>query len=168
MTEGDDALDETTIHEVLSSDRRREAIAYLQRNENPVDVNELAAYIASLETGEDDPSSEAQKTVYVSLHQTHLPKMDDLDIVDYDTDSNGIWLSDSFKDVAIYMEVVPGTEISWSEFYLAVGVIGVATVAAHELGAPLVAGVPLQYWAVLYLGVVSLAALYQMMTRRSI
>jgi hypothetical protein len=168
MTDGDDALDETTIHEVLSSDRRRQAIAYLQRNENPVDVNELAAHIASLETGEEEPSSESQKTVYVSLHQTHLPKMDELDIVDYDTDTNGIRLSDSFKDVAIYMEVVPGTEISWSELYLALGVVGIATVAAHAFGAPVVTEVPLRYWSVLYLGVIAAAALYQTLTRRSL
>lgn len=168
MTDGDDGLDETTIYEVLSSDRRLETIRYLQREENPVDVDELSSAIARIETGEDDPGSDAEKTVYVSLHQTHLPKLDDLDIVEYDTDERKIALADSFKDVAIYMEVVPGTEISWSEIYLAVGVIGIATVAAHELGAPLVASVPLQYWAVIYLGVVSVAAFYQMMTRRSI
>ncbi|MCX2818173.1 MAG: hypothetical protein ACI9QA_000253 [Methanobacteriota archaeon] len=162
----EDRLDETVVYEILSSERRRHTIDYLRANEDGVEVNDIAEYIARKETGESPPPKDARKTVYVSLHQTHLPKMDDLDILNYDTDTKEVTLSDSFRDVAVYMEVVPGTEISWSEYYLAVGLVGLATVFAHTTGAPLIADIGVEYWAVLYLLVVSASALYQTFTRR--
>ncbi|MFP4174353.1 MAG: hypothetical protein ACLFSW_01050 [Halobacteriales archaeon] len=164
----EDRLDETVVYEILSSERRRHAIDYLRANENGVEVTDIAEYIAEKETGESPPPKDSRKTVYVSLHQTHLPKMDDLDIVNYDTDTKEVTLSDSFRDVAVYMEVVPGTEISWSEYYLAVGLVGLATVFAHIAGAPVISDIGIEYWAVFYLIVVSLSALYQTFTRRSL
>jgi hypothetical protein len=164
----EDRLDETVVYEILSSERRRHTIDYLRASDKDVEVNDIAEYIAEKETGESPPPKDSRKTVYVSLHQTHLPKMDDLDIVNYDTDTKNVTLSDSFRDVAVYMEVVPGTEISWSEYYLAVGVVGLATVFARISGAPVISDVPAEYWAVFYLGVVVLSALYQTFTRRSL
>jgi hypothetical protein len=164
----DERLDKTVVYEILSSERRRRAIDYLKASENGVEVGDIAEYIAEEETGESPPPKDARKTVYVSLHQTHLPKMDDLDIVNYNTDTNEVTLSDSFRDVAIYMEVVPGTEISWSEYYLAVGIVGLATVFAHISGAPVISSVPVEYWGALYLIIVSVSALYQTFTRRSL
>ena len=164
----EDRLDETVVYEILSSERRRHTIDYLRASDKDVEVNDIAEYIAEKETGESPPPKDSRKTVYVSLHQTHLPKMDDLDIVNYDTDTKNVTLSDSFRDVAVYMEVVPGTEISWSEYYLAVGVVGLATVFARISGAPLISDFPAEYWAVFYLGVVVLSALYQTFTRRSL
>jgi len=164
----EDRLDKTVVYEILSSERRRHAIDFLRSSENGVEVNDIAEYIAEEETGESPPPKDARKTVYVSLHQTHLPKMDDLDIVDYDTDTKEVSLSDSFRDVAVYMEVVPGTEISWSEYYLGVGLVGLATVFAHIAGAPVISAVGVEYWSIFYLVVVSVSALYQTFTRRSI
>lgn len=164
----DDRLDKTVIYEILSSERRRHAIDFLQASENGVEVSDIAEYIAEKETGESPPPKDSRKTVYVSLHQTHLPKMDDLDIVNYDTDSKEVTLSDSFRDVAIYMEVVPGTEISWSEYYLGVGLVGMATVFAHIAGAPVISALDAEYWAIFYLFVVSASAVYQTFTRRSL
>lgn len=164
----EERLDETVVHEVLSSERRRHAIDYLRATDGGVEVNDIAEYIAEKETGESPPDKDARKTVYVSLHQTHLPKMDDLDIVNYDTDTKEVTLSDSFRDVAVYMEVVPGTEISWSEYYLGVGLVGLATLFAHISGAPVISAVGIEYWAVFYLLVVSASALYQTFTRRSL
>jgi hypothetical protein len=164
----EDRLDETVVYEILSSDRRRHTINYLRASDEGVEVNDIAEYIAEKETGESPPPKDARKTVYVSLHQTHLPKMDDLDIVNYDTDTKEVTLSDSFQDVAVYMEVVPGTEISWSEYYLAIGLVGLATVFAHIAGAPVISTFGVEYWAVFYLLVVAVSALYQTFTRRSL
>jgi len=113
-----DHLDETVIFEILSSERRRLAIRFLRDSDNGMEVNDIAEYIAEHETGESPPPKDARKTVYVSLHQTHLPKMDELNIVSYDTDTKEVSLDDSFRDVAVYMEVVPrsGLQISWSEY----------------------------------------------------
>jgi hypothetical protein len=59
-------------------------------------LNELAEQIAGDENdiGVEDLSSQQRKRVYVSLHQNHLPKMDDMGVVDYDRDRGTIALGD--------------------------------------------------------------------------
>lgn len=168
--EDGDRLDETVIFEILSSERRRLAIQFLRDSEDDIEVNDIAEYIAEQETGESPPPKDARKTVYVSLHQTHLPKMDDLDIVSYDTDTKEVSLDDSFRDVVVYMEVIPrsGLQISWSEYYLALGLIGLATLFAHTIDAPLISEIGIGTWGILYLLVISASALYQTVTRRTL
>jgi len=146
------------------------AIDYLRNNPNPVDVNELAENVAAEEQGESPPPKDARKAVYVSLHQTHLPKLDNLNIAEYNTDSKEVSLSESFRDVAIYMEVVPsqGLELSWSEYYLAIGLIGLATGFASIASAPIVSQFSATNWFVFYMVIISLSALYQTITRRSL
>lgn len=163
-----DRLDETVVFEILSSERRRHTIEFLRDSEGTVEVNDIAEYIAGEETGESPPPKDSRKTVYVSLHQTHLPKMDDLDIVSYDTDTKEVTLDDSFRDVAVYMEVVPqtGFRISWSEYYLAVSLIGLATIAAHMTGAPFISSVSVDVWGIFYLLILALSAAYQTIARR--
>jgi len=163
-------LEETVIFEILSSERRRLAIQYLREGENGIEVNDIAEYIAERETGESPPPKDSRKTVYVSLHQTHLPKMDDLDIVDYDTDTKEVSLSGRFRDVAVYMEVVPrsGWQISWSEYYLAISFIGLATLFAHMTGAPLISSIRMEVWAAVYLLIIGISALYQTVVRRTL
>ena len=165
-----DRLNETVIFEVLSSERRRLTIQFLRESDERVEVNDIAEYIAEHETGESPPPKDSRKTVYVSLHQTHLPKMDDLNIISYDTDTKEVLLDDSFRDVAVYMEVIPrsGLQISWSEYYLALGLIGLATLFAQMTGAPFISDVEMGTWAIFYLLIISVSALYQTVTRRTL
>ncbi len=169
MSDETPELDENRIYEVLSSERRRETINYLRDAEGAVSIGELAEHIAEIETGESPPPKDARKTVYVSLHQTHLPELDDLRIVNYDQDDKTIEVADQFKEVGVYMEVVEAGEISWSEYYLAVSVVGVATlIAATSLNLPVLSGVNVTYWGIFFLTVIAFSALYQTVTRRSI
>lgn len=169
MSEEKPELDENRIYEVLSSQRRRETINYLREAEGPVPIGELAEHIAEIETGESPPPKDARKTVYVSLHQTHLPELDELRIVNYDQEDKTIEVADQFKEVGVYMEVVEAGEISWSEYYLAVSVVGVATlIAAVSLNLPVLSGVNVASWGIFFLTVIAFSALYQTVTRRSI
>ena len=163
-------LDETVVFEILSSERRRLAIEFLRDSDGRVEVNDIAEYIAEEETGESPPPKDSRKTVYVSLHQTHLPKMDDLNIVSYDTDTKEVSLDESFRDVAVYMEVVPrmGLRISWSEYYLALSLVGLATIFAHMIDAPLISAIGVDVWGIFYLLVIGVSALYQTIARRTL
>lgn len=165
-----DRLDETVVFEILSSERRRLAIEFLRDSQDRVEVNDIAEYIAKDETGESPPPKDSRKTVYVSLHQTHLPKMDDLNIVNYNTETKEVTLDESFSDVAVYMEVVPqeGFRISWSEYYLAVSLIGLATLFAEMIGAPVISAVDAETWAIFYLLILGVSAFYQTVARRTI
>lgn len=69
----------------LQEERRRHALRYLLDHEGPVTVDRLAEWVASREGGTDAvPSAEACQRTYLSLYQSHLPKLDALGLVDYD------------------------------------------------------------------------------------
>jgi predicted transcriptional regulator len=134
-------LDETDIHDVLRNDRRRLVIERLQSAENGSEsVRELSERIAAAESGESPPPRNIRQSVYVSLHQTHLPKLDDLGIVAYDSDSKEVRLAECADEVAVYMEVVPQDGISWAEYYLGVGILGLGLSVAAAAGVPVLSG----------------------------
>lgn len=74
------------ICKILSNPRRRQIVQYLQNIDGAATAGELAEWIASEEQDKtvQDVTSGERKAVYVSLYQTHLPLMNEMDIVDYD------------------------------------------------------------------------------------
>lgn len=132
----DGELAESDIHDVLRNDRRRLAINCLQEaEEKRLDVRDLSEQVAALETGEDPPPRDKRQSVYVSLHQTHLPKLDGLGIVTYDDDKQ-VALRDRVEEVEVYMEVVPRYGLSWGEFYFGLGLLGLLTTTGAAIGVP--------------------------------
>jgi DNA-binding transcriptional ArsR family regulator len=75
----------------LSHQRRRYALYYLRDNEQ-VQVDELACQIAAWEWNvpTHEVSDEATDRVHSELVHTHLPKLDDYGLVDYDQRSGDI------------------------------------------------------------------------------
>lgn len=132
-------LSETSIHEVLSNDRRRMVIELLQQ-EGEATLRELSERIAAYETGESPPPRNIRQSAYVSLQQTHIPKLVELDIVAYDEREKLAELKRSNR-VEVYMEVVPEGEITWSEYYAGLGALGVAAMVATAAGVPAFASV---------------------------
>lgn len=67
-----------TVFNLLSSERRRLAMTLL-RDRGPLEKGELADHIAAIQhdTTPDGIHSQQRKRVYVSLHQAHLPKLED-------------------------------------------------------------------------------------------
>lgn len=132
-----DTLDASEIHDILRNDRRRLAIKCLRENGETLSVRDLSEAVAARETGESPPPRDKRRSVYVSLHQTHLPKLDELGILEYDTDNKRVLLQDRATEVTTYMEVVPRYGITWAEYYLVLGVLGFGTVLTANLGTPL-------------------------------
>jgi predicted transcriptional regulator len=157
-------LDKRDIHDVLQNDRRRLAIECLRANDGAMDLRDLSEVVAAEETGEDPAPRDKRRSVYVSLHQTHLPKMDDLGIVAYDTDSKAVTLEDRVRDVVVHMEVVPKYGLSWAEFYLTLGVLGLVTVLASLVGTPVLRDVGPGVFAVVFLAALTTSAAYHVST----
>jgi hypothetical protein len=144
-TDGRADLDEREIHDVLRNDRRRLALESLRERGGEATVRELSERIASQETGEDPPPRDQRQSVYVSLHQTHLPKLDELSIVEYNPDEKDVTLTGRIQEVEVYMEVVPEYGLSWGEFYFGLALLGFLTAVAALIGVPGVNSISLGY-----------------------
>lgn len=137
ITAREGGLDPGDIHDVLQNDRRRLTLNCLREaREGSLAVSELSEQVATLETNEDPPPRNKRQSVYVSLHQTHLPKLDGLGIVRYDSDTKTVTLLDRVEEVEVYMEVVPRYGLSWGEYYFGLGLLGLVTTVAVLVGVP--------------------------------
>lgn len=139
-------LEAEDIHDVLSNRRRRLVMGVLQE-EGQASVRELSERIGAIESGENPPPRKVKQSVYVSLLQTHLPKLDELGIVDYQSQGKTVSLSGGFDDIAVFMETVPKYGISWSEYYTALSFLGLLTLVGAEVGTPVLTAVPGEVWA---------------------
>ena len=153
-------LAETEIHDVLRNERRRLALERLSERSSPASVSDLAEHVAALEAGERPPPNNLRQSVYVSLHQTHLPKLDELGIVEYDTDEKTVELTDRAGQVTVYLEVVPRYGISRNELYLGLAVLGILLTLAAALGVPGFAAVAPGTWALVALALIATAATF--------
>jgi hypothetical protein len=121
MLASDSALTRDVVFDILSSPRRRYVIYYLQRVDEPIELTRLAEEVAAWEneTTVEELTSQQRKRVYVSLYQTHVPKLDDANIVDYDQEAGTVQLAAGADAVETYLSD-SGEEVPWHWYYLAV------------------------------------------------
>nr|WP_231727760.1 hypothetical protein [Haloferax profundi] len=135
--------------EVLSCRRRRDALHYLLQQERTVELRELATNLAAWEN---DVPVEAvtykqRMRVYTALRQSHLPKMDDNGIVEFDVDRGTATLTDDASELQVYLDIVPHNEIRWSKYYVGLGVLCAAFIVGAVVGVPPFAQIPGMGWA---------------------
>ncbi len=155
-----DDLSAEDVHDVLSNRRRRLVLETLRSNGGAATARELSERIAEAESGETPPPRNIRQSAYVSLHQTHLPKLNQLDIIDYDEQAKTVTLTDNESDVTVYLETVPKYGLSWSEFYVATGVLAIITLIAASIGVPLLSAVSVTDWAMFFFGIIVIAGSY--------
>lgn len=165
-TEGPADLDEREIHDVLRNDRRRLALEALRERGGQATVRELSERLATQETGEDPPPDDKRQSVYVTLHQTHLPKLEELSIVEYEPDEKDVTLTDRIQEVEVYMEVVPAYGLSFGEFYLGLALLGMLTTVAVLRFRPDVSPFVLAGLLVAYFGLQIAAAAYHVYSQQ--
>lgn len=158
----DGSLSKEEIFDVLQNQRRRYVLEYLERFDGPVSLSDLATQVAAWEyrTSVDEVSNDQKKRVYTTLQQTHLQKMEEAGIVEYDPEENLISPTPHTGELTVYLEIVPGAEFPWREFYLSLGAISCAVVAALWTNLyPLTLLSPLE-WATVIAGVFTVSAAY--------
>lgn len=150
-SEGDEHLSKDVIFELLKNRRRREVLQYLLEADDTVTLGELAEQIAAWENDIDINalSSDQRKRVYVALYQTHLPKMDDAGIVDYDQDRGLITLSDNADLLMMYLDTDNHRQDRWDRWYAGASILGLLGISA----ALLVSAIPTIGVAVAIVGV---------------
>ncbi|MFB6302121.1 MAG: hypothetical protein ABEH78_04600 [Haloferacaceae archaeon] len=160
-TDGEGELEPSEIHDVLRNDRRRLVLEQLRDSGESETVRDLSEYIAGIEAGESPPPKNVRQSVYVSLHQTHLPKLDRLEIVSYDAEEKEVRLDDRAAEVTVYMEIVPKYGLSWAEYYFGLGLLGLLVLLAHAVGVPGLSAVDPLVIAAVPLAVLLVSAAYR-------
>lgn len=160
-TNTDDTLTEDELFEILSNRRRRHILHQLIRERDTLDIGTLSKEIAAWEDGLElhEVSSSDRKRVYTALHQSHLPKMDKAGVIDFDRDRGTVEPTPALEDIEIYMAVVHGREIPWSNYYLGLtGLSGLLLVAASFSFGPFPL-LSLSAWAVFVIVAFGISAL---------
>jgi len=131
-------VSEDELFDVLANQRRRFAVHLLKReDEDRVAIGDMAEQIAAWENGIDtaEITGNERKRVYTALQQSHLPKMDEAGVVEFNKNRGVVEPTPALQDVDLYMDVVEGKEIPWSTYYLGLSGVAVALTGAVWLGA---------------------------------
>lgn len=118
-----DALSQDVVFDLLSSPRRRFVLYYLNQVDHEVEIGELADEVAAWEnnTDVDALTSQQRKRVYVSLYQTHVPKMEDAGIIEYDSDQGTVGLANQADDISAYLTRDENGR-PWQQYYLVLAI----------------------------------------------
>lgn len=138
MGSSEETLSQDAVFDILSNPRRRYVLYYLRQESEPIELTTLAEHVAAWENETDVESLEDQerKRVYVSLYQTHVPKLADAGLVDYDKEAGTVALAPGATAVDEYLSQ-PENGVSWQLIYLAEALVGGVTLAltAFDVGA---------------------------------
>ncbi|WP_155120592.1 DUF7344 domain-containing protein [Haloprofundus marisrubri] len=114
------------IFYILRNKRRRFALHHLKHQGKPVSLGELSTRVAAWENevSVEEVTTTQRRRVYNSLQQSHLPELVDAGLVNMnDLDIELTPRADTLK---VYLEVVSGRDIPWSEYYLGLGFVALA------------------------------------------
>lgn len=114
---------------ILSNTRRRLALTYLAKQGGAANADELTDGVTSLET-DGDNSDTTRKSVYSSLHQTHLPKLAEEGLVR--RDDQRIELTRDGTKLVRYLTRDPSRDRRWSVYYLLSATVGALLVVMHQ------------------------------------
>jgi hypothetical protein len=115
-------LDEDTVFDILSNRRRRQIIYYLQEQGGEEDE------------APEDVTEKQSRRVYVSLYQSHVPRLTEVGFVEHD-DTGAVRLTDRVRLLDPYLNP-HSDETPWQLYYLAVGLVGVVLGVLVSLGLP--------------------------------
>lgn len=136
MSTRDCDLPETEIFEILSNERRRFILSYLERQDGVATLEELSNALGAREY--DVPPEELNNTqyrrLYVSIYQTHIPRLEDAGVLEYDSDSGRVTLTDCAPQAIRYLSVSTEQTISWESLYLALAVVSIGLSAVSLAG----------------------------------
>ena len=116
------------IYTLLSNRRRRNVIHSLLDDGPESNIGELATLLAAWENGcsADEVTSKQRKRVYTALRQTHLPKLAEAGVLEYDEDRGSVELTPAGTELRKYLW--HPHEVQWTRYYAAACALGVGLV----------------------------------------
>lgn len=125
MNLGEQSLSKDAIFEILSNSRRRYVLYYLDQEPESIELTALAEHVAAWEneTDVDSLGKKETKRVYVSLYQTHIPKLAEAGLIEYDKEAGTVSLASQATEVYDYLRQ-PEDGIPWEVIYPIEAVLG--------------------------------------------
>lgn len=159
-----DAPEKDEVYELLSNHRRRYVLHHCKRAEGPVTLSELAEQVAAWEHDKavSEITSAERKRVYTSLQQTHLDRMAEAGIIEFDGDE--VTLTEKAEELDVYLDIVPSGSIPWGVYYLGLSGLAAVVLFGVWIGFVPTETLPAIGWAAIVLGVFfasSVAQVYQ-------
>ncbi|MFC6732205.1 hypothetical protein [Haladaptatus sp. DYSN1] len=174
-------LTQDDIFHLLQNERRRAVLRYLaQSDEDSVRMRDVAEQVAAWEndTTVQQLHSDERQRVYIALYQTHLPKLDDSGVIEYNQSRGIVTPTNHADQLYPFIETANPTEapatqdrsehvgeaedaeadandddLAWSNYYL-----GLSSVSALLLGAISLSLVPAALLSSYLLSVLTVAA----------
>lgn len=133
---------------------------YLRKSDEPVKLTDLAEQVAAWEneTEPDQITEQERKRVYVSLYQTHIPRLDEVGVVEYDKDSGEIELASDASHIDEYLGS-PEDTVPWQQVYLLLAGVSTLLLGLTVLNVGFFAGIPGTVAAAIVVGVFVIAAI---------
>lgn len=158
-----------TIFNLLRNGRRRYLLQYLETQEGVVRLGDLADALANWEMEDEDAyvTHKDRKRAYVSLYQTHLPKLDDANIIDYNQPRGTIELGPDYQYVQEYLHHSHSGTVLWSRLYLSWSFLTGSVLGLAQFTAFPFVAVPDGAWFVLVLFVFGSLVLAHSIAARS-
>lgn len=118
-------LSQGQVFELLNSRRRRLVLYYLRQHDDGTTVIELSKQIAAVENETDVESlaKQQQKRVYISLYQTHIPKLAEAGIIDHDEETGEVRLTGLVREIDPYLAPEGWERYPWHLHYLALATL---------------------------------------------
>lgn len=92
LPESPASVEPETVYEMLRNHRRRCVLDYLSTHEEPIAVGKIADHLA-------DQNGEDRTSIYVTLIQSHLPRMQNAGICEYQSNRKRIELTPQGRTV---------------------------------------------------------------------
>ncbi|MFW6152755.1 MAG: DUF7344 domain-containing protein [Halobacteriota archaeon] len=120
------SLDKDDVFEILSNARRRRLLFLLYGRDEPAELGDLAQDIATTEAGGEADRNQ-YKRMYISLYQTHVPKLEEYGVIEYDPETKLVELTDRVDDVIAVFQA-PARRPPWWRYYALVGLVSAVVV----------------------------------------
>lgn len=82
-----------TIFDLLSKERRRYVLYYLEQEEGKIPVEEVVETVAEWESTGEEVSNEEYRRVRIALQHTDLPKSTDAEFIEYNPEEGVVQVS---------------------------------------------------------------------------
>jgi len=133
------------VFDILSNHRRRMVLYFLRQNGDSVTVNDLAEQIAARENEVpiEELTSQRRKRVYVSLYQTHLPKMADMNLIEYDSDEGMVQQTDRTWSVDQFLTTNDQAPYPWLFHYAVLAILSAGLMISSLTNVPVLGDIPI-------------------------